>query len=413
MWHLIAELGSRVLKALRFVGRQEKPFKVNMLRAASETFLRTLTLQYQSIYILALGATPFQLGVVNSVGGLSAAAIAVPMGLLADRHGVKRIFLVATLLLGLGALLFASAESWVMVIPAMLIATLAFGMSTNVCPVVCGSCLKDEERATGMGLCDTLTATPRLISPIIGAMIISEFGGLNANGIRPLYYLKGLGFSLLLIFVLKKFTEPKRRIGSKTIIPSFLLSLREVFKEGRMMKRWILFVCLTTIPYYMALMVYVPVFAAEIKHADQYVLGGMATTSAVVPLLLSIPIGRVADTIGRKKVIYVTILIYCLSLLLLVYALDSTMLLFSAVLQGFYMLTAVTRGAMTAELVPTRLLGRIYGVLGLFRGLVMVLSPLIGGIIWSTIGPEYIFFFIILTQLFGVILLSSMPETLK
>jgi DHA1 family bicyclomycin/chloramphenicol resistance-like MFS transporter len=160
-------------------------------------------------------------------------------------------------------------------------------------------------------------------------------------------------------------------------------------------------------------MVYVPVFAAEIKHADQYVLGGMATTSAVVPLLLSIPIGRVADTIGRKKVIYVTILIYCLSLLLLVYALDSTMLLFSAVLQGFYMLTAVTRGAMTAELVPTRLLGRIYGVLGLFRGLVMVLSPLIGGIIWSTIGPEYIFFFIILTQLFGVILLSSMPETLK
>lgn len=409
---MIAAISKTILKGIQFVSRQEKSFKVNMLRAASQTFLRTLTRQYQSIYIIALGATVFQLGVVNSIGALSAAAIAVPMGWLADRYGVKRIFLVATMLMALGALLFASATNWMMIIQAILIGTLALGMTMTVCPIVCGSCLKDEERATGMGLCDTLTAAPRLISPIIGAIIISEFGGLNENGIRPLYYLQVLGFCLILILIIKKFTEPEKRRTLKTI-PSFVGSIREVFTRGTMMKRWILFVCLSAIPFYMGEMVYVPVFAAEIKHADQFVLGGMATASSLVPLLLSVPVGRLADTIGRKKIIYITTFIYCLSLLLLVYAPDSTILLASGVLQGFYILVAVTRGAMTAELAPTSLLGRIYGVLGLFRGLVMILAPITGGIIWSAISPEHVFFFIILTQLFSMLLLLTMPETLK
>jgi len=408
----LAAISKAVLRGIHFVVKQEKAFKINMLRAASQYFLRTLTLQYQSIYIVALGATAFQLGVVNSIGGLSAAAIAIPIGWLADRYGIKRIFLVATCLMAFGALLFASAPDWMMIIPAILITNLALRMAMTVCPVVCGSCLRDKERATGMGLCDTLTAAPGLIAPIIGALIITRFGGLNENGIRPLYYIQVVGFFIILTFILKQFVEPKKRRTLKTS-SSFVEEVREVFTRGTMMKRWILFVCLSTIPFSMGNIVYVPLFAAEVKHADQFVLGGMATASAVVPLLLSIPVGRLADTVGRKKVIYATMSIYCLSLLLLVYAVNSTMLIASSILQGFFMLAAVTRGAMTVELVPTSLLGRMYGTLGLFRELIMIISPTLGGIIWSAIGPEYVFFFIILIQIFAAVILLTMPETLK
>jgi MFS family permease len=159
--------------------------------------------------------------------------------------------------------------------------------------------------------------------------------------------------------------------------------------------------------------VYLPLFAVEIKHADQLILGGIAAASMVAPLSLSIVIGRLADTIGRKKVIYLTTPVYCVSLLLLIYASSSTILLASGVLQGFFMLSAVTQGAMTAELVPTSLLGRWYGLLGLFRGCVTVLAPVIGGVIWGGIGPEYVFFFLIATQLFKLLILMTMPETLR
>lgn len=401
-----------ILRGISFVSRQEKAFKTNMLRVASQNFLRMDIQPFQSIYIVALGATAFQLGIVNSVGGLAGAAIAIPAGWFADRYGTKRMFLAATLLMALGALLFALAPDWMMIIPAILVSTFALRMSMTVCPVICGSCLEDRERATGMQLCDTLSAVPLSISPVIYTMMVTEFGGMNENGIRPLYYLQVVGFCVILVFILKQFKEPRKRRISQTS-SSFVDGVREVFTKGTMARRWILFICLSTMPIFMGTMAYVPLFAAEMKHANQFVLGGMATASAAVPLLLSIPVGRLADAIGRKKVIYVTAVIYCLSLLLLVYALDSTMLIASGALQGFFTLAGVTRGAMTAELVPTSLLGRWYGILGLFRGLVSILAPIIGGVIWSTIGPAHVLLFIILTQLFSMLLLWTIPETLR
>jgi MFS family permease len=171
------------------------------------------------------------------------------------------------------------------------------------------------------------------------------------------------------------------------------------------------YLSLSTIPFSINT-VYLPLFAAEVKLADQFVLGGMGAASTLVPLLFSIPVGRLADTLGRKRMIYIMSPLYWSSILLLIYAPNPTMLIVSAVLQGFYMVTAVTQGAMTAELVPTDLLGRWYGILGFFRGLVMMLTPIFSGIVWSTVGPEYVFLFMILTELSKMIILMTMPETL-
>jgi MFS family permease len=398
-------------RGLDFLARQKTTFKTNLVRVSSQNFFLSLTQQFQSLYIVALGATPFQLGIVNSLGGLAGAAIATLTGWLADKYGIKRILLIGTPLMALGSLIFALAPDWIIIIPALLIATLALRMVMTVCPMVCGSCLKSEERATGMQLCDTLSAVPGLFAPVIGSMIVTELGGIGEAGIRSLYYLQGIGFCLILGFVLKRFTDPSERTAA-TATSSLLEGVRDVFTQGIMVKRWIFYTSLSTIPMFIS-PVYLPLFAAEVKQADQFVLGGLATASMVVPIALSIATGRLADTIGRKKVIYLTTPIYCLSLLLLVYAPDATTLLTSGVLQGFFMLSAVTQGAMTAELVPTPLLGRWYGLLGLVRGLVSVLAPAVGGVLWSHINPASVFFFLIATQVVKLFILITVPETLR
>jgi Na+/melibiose symporter-like transporter len=280
-----------------------------------------------------------------------------------------------------------------------------------VCPMVCGSCLKSEERATGMQLCDTLSAVPRLVAPVVGSMLVTWFGGINEQGIRPLYYLQALGLCLVFAIVARRFTDPAAKRASNTA-SSLIGGMREVLTQGTMVKRWLLYISLSTIPMAVS-PVYLPLFAAELKHADQLVLGGMAAASMVAPLSLSIAIGRLADTIGRKKVIYLTTPIYCASLLLLIYASDPTMLLVSGVFQGFFMLSAVTQGAMTAELVPTPLLGRWHGLLGLVRGVITVLAPVMGGALWGSISPESVFFFLIATQLLKFLILMTVPETLR
>jgi MFS family permease len=90
------------------------------------------------------------------------------------------------------------------------------------------------------------------------------------------------------------------------------------------------------------------------------------------------------------------------------------MLLISGVLQGFFLLSAVTQGAMTAELVPVSFLGKWYGILNLFGGLASISAPILGGFIWSTIGPSYVFFFIIGLEISRLLILwLAVPETLR
>jgi MFS family permease len=397
---------------VKFIERQPKPFKVNMIRAAAQSFLNNLLVQYRSIYILRLGATPFQLGMVTSIAGTSGTAIALPTGWLADKHGIRRVFLSAIPVMALGALLFAVAGHWIAALPALLLTMLGTQLLGVACPMVCGTYLKREERATGKQLCDTLSALPTLIAPIIAAVVIAGFGGLTAEGIRPLFFVQALGFVLMFAFTYKFYFDT-RRAQASTVQAGFGGSLREVFKTGMAVTPWALYIFLSSTTFY-ASTTFLSAFVTEVKLGDEFVVGSMTAASMVLPLTISILLGRAADTFGRKKVLYSTIPLYGASILLLIYAQDVTMLLISAVLQGFYLLSAVTQGAITAELVPVALLGSWYGLLNLLRGLASITAPVIGGVIWTAIGPQYVFFFMILMELSKLIILRwAIPETLK
>ncbi len=402
-------------RAVDFVKRQEKPFKVNMGRTAFQQFFISLTKQYQPIYIIGLGADPFQLGFVNSIGGIASAVISMPTGWLADKYGIRKMFLLGIPFVAFGSLIFTSSTDWWMTIPALFITVLSLQILMTLCPMVCGSYLKMNERATGMQLCDTIVAIPGIISPMMAAMIITGFGGLTPEGIRPLYGLQTIGFLLLFLLVFRHYRDTigiraSSGFWNKT---GFLGNMREILVRGKNVKRWIVYRALSNISWFLSL-TYLPLFVAEVKGADQFVLGGMATASMIVPLLLSIPMGRLADTFGRKKVIYIVAPFYFLSILLLVYAPDSTLLLISGFLQGFLMLGLVIQGAISQELVPASLLGTWWGILGLLWGFTGVLGPILGGFIWSFIGPVYVFLFILLMEALKITFLwLFIPETLK
>jgi hypothetical protein len=310
----------------------------------------------------------------------------------------------------IGALVFSLAYDWTAAVAAVVISTVALRMETTACPMVCGGCLKSSERAMGMQVCDTLSAMPRIVSPMIGAAVVAAFGGMAVSGIRPLYYIQAASFILVLLIVLRVFANPPR--VSETPTTGVTAGLQEVFDKGIRVRRWLAYTCLSSIPMFVTPS-YLPLYAAEVKSADQYVLGGMASAAMIIPLLLSIPAGHWADQAGRKKIIYLTTLVHCLSLILLIFALDTTMLLASSILQGFFTLAMVTQAAMSAELVPVRLLGRWYGLLGLFRGVVGVVAPLVAGLVWNSYGAAYVFVMLIGTELAKLAILAGVPETLK
>jgi len=406
-------MSEKVIRNLvEFIGRQPKPFKINMIRAAANSFLSNLTVQYRSIYILRLGATAFQLGVVTSIAGTLGTAVALPTGWLADKQGIRKIFLIAIPITALSSLLFAVALDWITTIPALLLAMLGTQLLGVACPMVCGSYLRSEERATGKQMCDTISAIPTLIAPVMAAILITKFGGLNADGIRPLFLLQALGFMLIFGFTYKLYFDTLKRKASSAF-PGIAESIRQVFETGFAVKPWALYIFLSSTTFYTST-TYLSAFVTEVKFGDEFVVGSMTAASMVLPLTISLLLGRAADRFGRKRVLGMTIPLYSASILLLIYAQDVMALLISGVLQGFYLLSAVTQGAITAELVPISLLGRWYGILNLLRGFASITAPIIGGFIWTAMGPNYVFFFMILVEMSKMIILwLAVPETLK
>ena len=142
-------------------------------------------------------------------------------------------------------------------------------------------------------------------------------------------------------------------------------------------------------------------------------LGGMATAATATYLLFGIPMGRLADRIGRKRVIYLATPLWYISNLLLVFSTSSTTLVMAGALQSFYFISSIVTSSMTLELVPVAQMGRWSGLIGFFRGLVAVPAPLIGGLVWRNVGPAYVFLIPILVDLFlRIPLLTTIPETL-
>lgn len=156
------------------------------------------------------------------------------------------------------------------------------------------------------------------------------------------------------------------------------------------------------------------VFAYKIKGADPFILGAMVTGSALTSIVFAIPLGRLADRVGRKRILYLTMPLFWVSNLMLVWATTPAFLLIAGILQGFYYIGSPIAAAMERELVPPEQMGRWLGIVRFSRMLLNALIAVISGLIWDRIGPQYVFLgFIALDLVLRAPLLIRMPETLR
>ena len=402
-----------IASGLAFLKRQQHDWKVTMGRACLERFTYQMVFPYISVYIIALGATGTQLGIVNSIGMGVAGLLSLLIGGVIDNIGVKKIYLLGIALLVISYLTYALAWSWAVIIIAMIAYWLGFNISGHSCSVVCGNSLANEDRATGMSFCETLAAgLLGIIGPILGAFLVTRFGGVNVSGIRPLFFISLAGAVVSFLLIYTQLSNRKWGYQGEEA-DNLITGLSQIFKHGRALKRMLVITSLTFLPMGMVLP-FSQVFAHEIKGADQYILGAMVAGFALSPLVMGIPLGRLADRIGRKKVLYLAAPLFWASNLILIWAPSHAFLVVAGVLQGFIFVNMVLTGAMAFELVPAEHMGRWVGFIRFFRMLLAAGAAFLAGFIWDRLGPHYIFLLIIGLDVFVRIpLLISIPETLK
>ena len=400
-------------KWVSFLERQARDWKVTVMRTSLDRLAYQMVFPYLSIYILALGASATQLGLVISLGMMLAGFVSPFTGWYIDRIGPKKIYLLGIGMLAVSYLTYGLARDWTITLIAMVAYWLGYSVSNHSCATVCGNCLANPDRATGMMICETFGAgLLGMAGPILGAGLITRFGGVNAAGIRPLFFFSFLFTIGTFVFVFTQLSNQRWRPASTTT-PHLLRDLHQVLKEGRHLKRWLIIASVGGLPLGMVFP-FSQVFAHEIKGANELVLAAMVTGSALASIAFAIPLGRLADKVGRKKILFVTIPLFWTSNLMLIWAPHSIFLLVAGALQGFFYIGGPIAAAMERELVPAEQMGRWLGIARLTKMLVSACCTALAGIVWDKVGPQFVFLtFVAMDLVLRIPLLITMPETLR
>ena len=393
-----------------FLKAQSRNFQVITIRGLFANFAGGLTRNYTSIYAVELGADPIELGSLRSIGDLVNAFLSAPMGWLADRYGLKKLYILGLVLEALVPLGYALSWNWQMLVIPMIFFSMTMAITYPIERILLANALKGEDRATGFGVFSSISQIPLIFAPIIAGVIVTWLGGISAAAIQPLYYVSFIILSLTLMLVYWRLKESKVKLTrmEEGFFKGFLELARR--KEVR---KWLLIEILGSFTFG-ATMPFIMVYAVEVKHADAMVLGFMGSAMNIVSILTSIPVGRIGDKIGRKKTIMLLRPALYISYLLLVLAPSPEILILSFALRGILWSTFNVWMTMQLEIVPADQRGRWVGTINTLRSIVRVPAPIFGGILWTYIDPSLPFLLLILVDvLIRMPILLTIPETLK
>ena len=410
----------------RFFGELDRRIKVLFVFLGIHSWHRNLPTQYNQLYATSLGATPIELGSLESISLVASSIISVPSGWIADKYGVKKVIMIGLALTAVVSAIYGLADTWWTLIPAILLSGASMRLVMPFVDVLFINYAKPEQRSMVMSLSRTLWAIPRIFTSMIAAVIITHFGGMNATGIRPLYFIQLVLGSFVFLAIALWLKPPSKTPVKKTVKDTdaeggFIQDFRDVFKGEKWLKRWILIMFIRNVGLRLSLP-FIPLWIVNEKGANPYMLGLMGTAGIIVAILLQIPAGKLADKIGRKRAFYLFRPFAYLGTLLLVFAPRVEYLIVVGIL-GYIGLAGGGGGlsgvsfipfiTMNFEMVSEEKRGRWLGILGFFNILSFPIS-ILGGLMWQQgMMVEVLLLPILLEVLIAIPILRTVPDTLN
>ena len=397
--------------------------KVAIVGSGIQNWSQSLSIQYNQLYAKNLGAGYVEIGALNSIGAAISSIISVPLGWAVERYGVKKIILLGLVCSILSSSIYYLAGGWWILIPAIILGSISGRIINPLTDVIFISSTKTEKSGTVMGLSRVVWGVIGIFAPATAAVIVANFGGINARGIRPLYGIQVILASIVFLYLSAKL-EPlesnhdngKEKVGPK--ISGMIHDFKELFSGERWLKRWAILFVIRSFGMSIA-MPFTALWLVNVKNADPYTLGVMGSLGAIASTLLQIPAGRLADRIGRKKAFYLLRPLTYTGTLLMILSPRPEYL----ILVGLLGAVGLSGGAgsvsftpfitMHWEMVPEEKRGRWFGVEGLLH-IATIPATILGGILWQLGFMREVLLIPILIEVMVVIpILHTIPDTLR
>jgi MFS family permease len=352
----------------------------------------TLWWPYWSRYIVELGATKYQLGIVYMLEQSTQLILQLPGGFLADKLGRKRVIVLSSIFRAISPLVYLAFNIWYMVIPGMVLTQISSMMMPAINAMIAES-MPRENRAASYGVYRMMTWAPMMFTALIGGIVVDRLG--IVPGVRFCIMLT-LVVAWVNVFLRWKYLEDTYITGTTKSPNTDLFGSLEFLKNVPRMV-WVLVIVGSLSSFAVRVtMGFMYIFAEEILTVTATQWGIITTMASLISTLLTIPSGLLSDRIGRKPVIIISRVLQPVMVLGFPLSTGFWGIFISRVIgaigEGF---GGTVRGAMggpawqalVADIIPPDRRGRIMGLMGTLIGLLSLPATWVGGYLYDFVNP--------------------------
>ncbi len=342
---------------------------------------------FKSLYIRELGASPLVLGLMTSVGYVILAFIRIPGAYIADRYGRRKVIGVFTFGAALSYAFYVFAWDWRVIMVAIVVSSLSHIYQPALEAIEADS-LPPGRRGLGYSLIWVMPGLPAFLGPVVSGYLVERYG--LVPGMRAVYamvFVCVMAIAGIRWRYLEETVDGGGGLGHRELAASFreaLGSIREAWRGMGAEIRYVTLVFLLMSLEFPLFDTFYSLFAYDVVGVTGLEWGLISTIGSIALILVGYPAGKIVDRIGRRRS------------MLLAYLLSTPTLLGFMAARGFAQMAVVNvvfqvstafffpaLNALRADMVPREKRGRIMGLMGTMRSLVMVPAAAVFGYLYE------------------------------
>jgi len=263
--------------------------------------------------------------------------------------------------------------------------------------------VSEESSSQSAGLFASLwwvfSSIGQIVGPLIGTYIAQSFS------FEYSFYASSALSILVILVVLLSFPESHRLAGrSRSMISGLNSTLRT--HSARLLFLAAIFAFMG----WSIVRTFLPLYASGQAEMSTVQIGTLVSTVVASQLVAILFLGWVSDRFGRKPLAVLGFLLCAGSFLLYLLAYTTLQIFFVSTSVGLGLSASLLLLSIVPDVTPKRMYGTVVGIYGSCEDLGIIMGPLVYGLVWSAIGPVYIFVAASITQMLAAALVVAIRQ---
>lgn len=362
--------------------RSDAESQILLLIAADALFGFSIGFSSPSIapLIVALGVSISFVGQAQTVGGLSATFLRLPVGVAMDRIGRKPFIIMGGLMTLVGFFSYSLATFWLLLGAGIVFVSIDYAIRGTASSASLGDAARSGSVGRVFSIDLGVTETAATIAPIIGGYVATAM----AVPSQTIFSVSAALAGAAILTVLVGYKPAPIRRAPETERHSW----RSILRVDKRILPILTVVALDATAWRISFPFWT-LYVYKEMHATQEQLGIFLAISAGIPALTGLTLGSKLDKVGRKPFLALSEWSAIGTFLPLLLATQPEFSYISAVFGGLvYSLWVPAINAYVVDHFGREKFGQTIGTISLVAGLASAASPALGGWLWDNISPK-------------------------